>query len=92
MSTNNTTPSASQVADAAINILIRDITDKVFLIIEEDRKLNRAYLRAVETQGLDAVNLDIGKRVKERLGLRNEGQNEKPKSKHIFSYEEHSLP
>ena len=96
MSTNNTTPAPStqaarRITDRALNILFHDITDRIFLIIEEDRPLNRDYLSAVNAHGLNTMNKIIGEYIKDRLDLLNKRQSEKPKSKHILSYREHAL-
>lgn len=47
------------------------ITNEIFLIIQNDRKLMYEYLRLVEAKGLDKVNQSIGKEVKKKYGLTN---------------------
>ncbi len=62
---------ANKIAQEAISILNKRITNEVFLIIQNDRTLMYEYLRAVETDGLDTVNQTIGKEVKTAYGLVN---------------------
>ena len=47
------------------------ITDKVFLLIQNDRELLQEYLHLVEDKKLNTVNAYIGKEVKKRFGLSN---------------------
>lgn len=63
--------SSSEIADQAISILNKKITNEIFLIIQNDRNLMREYLRAVEREGLDTVNRTIGKKVKQAYHLTN---------------------
>jgi hypothetical protein len=65
-----------EIANAAIAQLNRRITNEVFLTIQNDRDLMYQYLRAVEAQGLDKVNQQIGKAVKEAYQLTNAAERE----------------
>ena len=47
------------------------ITNEIFLTIQNNKELMQKYLRAVEKFGLDAINQDIGRSVKELYGLEN---------------------
>ncbi|KUG26974.1 hypothetical protein ASZ90_003177 [hydrocarbon metagenome] len=76
--------------DEILKTFNRDITDRVFLMIEEDKSLMQNYLRIVSTSGLDTVNKAIGKRIKSYYDLENLEENNNPKSKLIKSYTEHS--
>ena len=60
-----------EIAEKAINIMNKKITDEIFLIIQNDRTLMQEYLRAVEVHGLDTVNRTIGKKVKADYFLNN---------------------
>ena len=60
---------AKEVAQEAIGILNKKLTNEVFMIIQNNRKLMQAYLRAVEASGLDTVNQLIGKEVRDAYGL-----------------------
>jgi hypothetical protein len=62
---------ANKLGLLAIQKLNKRITDEVFLIIQNDRKLMYKYLKLVETDGIDVVNRTIGKEVKKAYGLVN---------------------
>ncbi len=62
---------AKEIAQEAIGILNKNITNEVFLTIQNNRSLMLEYLRAVETNGLDSVNQIIGKEVKTTYQLIN---------------------
>lgn len=64
------------IAAEAVARLNRRITNEIFLIIQNDRELMQAYLRAVERQGLDSVNQGIGKAVKAAYGLEKSNERE----------------
>ena len=68
--------SPTEIANAAIAQLNRRITNEVFLTIQNDRELMLPYLRAVEAQGLDTVNQQIGKAVKASYQLVNDAERE----------------
>lgn len=59
------------LANKAIGLMNKRITNEIFMIIQNDRKLMHDYLRLVESQGLDVVNQEIGKAVKKAYGLDN---------------------
>ena len=63
------TPKA--IAEKAIKIMNKRITNEIFLIIQNDRGLMKEYLRAVESNGLDTLNQTIGKKVKNAYRLDN---------------------
>jgi len=62
---------ANEIAQEAIGILNKKITNEVFLVIQTNRSLMLEYLRAVERDGLDSVNRTIGKEVKAAYKLSN---------------------
>ena len=79
-------------AEALIKRFVRDITDYVFLSIQNDDELMREYHTNVNRHGLQDVNMAIGKKIETLLNLENdEGRNDKPKSKLIKSYTYHKL-
>lgn len=81
------------VADKALKIIIEDITDHVFTVIQDNRELMQQYIEQVEDKGKDTVNRAIGKHVKNRLNLTNLNEREQePQSTLIASYEKHGLP
>jgi len=75
-------------ADKVISQKNKSITDDIFLLIQNDKILMHEYLRLVEKEGLDSVNMLIGKRVKERYGLTNDERNNEPLSTLIKSHQE----
>lgn len=62
---------SKEIAETAISILNKKITNEVFLIIQNNKELMSDYLRAVEAEGLDKVNQTIGKQVKDSYHLVN---------------------
>lgn len=67
---------AKEIAQEAIGILNKKITDEVFLTIQNKRSLMLEYLRAVEADGLDSVNQTIGKEIKAAYQLTNANERE----------------
>ena len=74
--------------DNVMNQFSSSITDEIFLMIQNDRKLMKEYLDLVSNNNLKTVNQQIGKRVKLRFNLTNDDirQNE-PKSTLIQSHQ-----
>ncbi len=62
---------SKEIAQQAICKMNKQITNEIFLIIQNDRELMHEYLRAVEESGLDTVNQTIGKEVKSFYQLFN---------------------
>ncbi len=60
-----------EIAEKAIARMNKGITNEIFLIVQNDRDLMQAYLRVVQSDGLDSVNQTIGKMVKKAYGLVN---------------------
>ena len=81
--------STKDYAEKIVNNFIREITDHVFLAIERDEIIMRDYMTNVNRFGLDAVNMAIGLKIKERLSLENDGENNSPQSRLIKSYTFH---
>jgi hypothetical protein len=67
---------ANEIAQEAIRILNKKITNEVFLTIQNNRSLMLEYLRAVGANGLDSVNQTIGKEVKAAYQLTNVNERE----------------
>ena len=59
------------IAQEAISKLNKEITNNIFLIIQNDRDLMQKYLHTVQELGLDQVNTTIGKEVKAAYNLKN---------------------
>jgi len=79
----------NEYAEQVVNDFIIDITDHLFLSIEREDKLIREYMKNVNRYGLDAVNMTIGRKIKEILNLENLDENDNPKSRIIQSYTRH---
>ncbi|MBU2492345.1 MAG: hypothetical protein KJ571_06930 [Bacteroidetes bacterium] len=88
MPTSPITAFAEKVLDKFSN----EITDQVFLMIENNKELLQNYLEIVSNEGLDNVNQTLGKKVKEYFKLENLEENQNPKSKLIKSYTVHKGP
>ncbi len=67
---------AREIANEAIGILNKKITNEIFLTIQNNRSLMLEYLREVEANGLDTVNQTIGKEVKAAYKLTNINERE----------------
>ena len=81
--------STKKIIATALEKFNEEITDKVFLTIQNDKELMRQYLRAVSEDGLDAVNMAIGKAVKTAYDLDDKGVCGEPDSNLIKSYTIH---
>jgi hypothetical protein len=66
-----------------------DITDRVFLEIENDKIFMKQYRALVEERSIRSVNQSIGRYIKVHWGLNNYGPCTNPKSKLIKSYTKH---
>jgi len=60
-----------EIAQEAIGKMNKQITNEIFMIIQNNRELMYEYLRAVEANGLDSVNQTIGREVKAAYQLTN---------------------
>lgn len=83
--------SSNDYVEQVINNFIKDITDYIFLSIEQDDEKMREYLTNVNRFGLDTLNKAIGLKIKECLNLENDGENTKPQSRLIKSYTRHKI-
>ena len=81
-----------EIAEKAMQVIVENITDHVFLLIQEDRELMQLYIEQVVGSDKESVNKTIGKYIKKRLNLTNIGREEIPESSLISSYEKHGLP
>ena len=76
-------------SDEILSKFSKEITDQVFLSIQNDRKLMHEYLRLISKKGIDSVNQHIGKSVKSRYKLSNsDSRQDNPKSMLIKSHQE----
>lgn len=65
-----------------------DITDKIFTFIQNDKCLMQEYLKLVGQKGRDTVNRELGKKIKNRLGLSVDGRCNSSQSTLIQSHTE----
>ena len=78
----------SQFTQHVLNEFTEQLTDQVFLFIENDRELLGQYLHTVEGKELDTVNAHIAKAIKRHFALESKGERcDTPKSKLIQGYE-----
>jgi hypothetical protein len=82
--------SVNEYAEQVVDRFIYEITDHLFLSIEQDDDLMREYMTNVNRYGLDNLNMAIGLKIKEKLSLENGEENKKPKSRLIKSYTYHT--
>jgi len=81
--------SVSEYANQIVEKFIENITDNVFLFIEQNKDLKLEYDSNVKLYGKNAVNTSIGKNVKKLLSLGNTNKNKNPKGTSIKSYTRH---
>lgn len=83
-------PDGTEVfAQNVVSRFYEELTDLVFLYIENDRELMHQYLKLISESNLDTVNKALGKMIKEKFGVENLDVNRSPKSKLIQSYTKH---
>jgi hypothetical protein len=81
-----------EFAQKVVEKFSEELTDLVFLYIENNKDLMHEYLHLVSDYDLDKVNRDLGKKIKEKFHVDNLGRNDEPKSKLIQSYTQHTAP
>jgi hypothetical protein len=65
-----------------------EITDRVFLMIQNDRELLKEYINLLGTHPQKTINSSLAKEIKKRYGLDNKDlKNENPHSLLIQSHE-----
>jgi len=79
----------SEFNEIVLNSFSAEITDLVFLMIQDDRELMQLYLGVVGEKGKGAVNRSLGKAIKTRYALENLPTREtEPVSSLISSHQE----
>ncbi len=75
--------------DKVLDQFCEDITDRVFLMIQNDRELMQDYLDVLSSgNARKSINSELAKEVKRRFNLMNQGvKNKEPKSTLIKSHE-----
>jgi len=79
----------NEYAISVIDAFVKNITDYVFLNIQNNENLMREYQMMVDDNSPETINQAIGKKVKEMLDLENDGTCSTPKSRLIKSYTYH---
>ena len=78
-----------------LNKFTDDITDKVFLMIQEDKDLMKEYLDLLDRHknniDLDTLNSNIGKSIRIYLNLDNIYESREPKSTLIRTFMRHKI-
>lgn len=74
--------------DDVITKTEESITDKVFLMIQNDRDLFHRWLDQIQDRKRNYVNGEIAKQIKERFELKNKSRKNKPESFLIKSFQE----
>ncbi len=82
--------SLEEYADKVVKDFMTEITDHIFLHIQGNESLMRAYQSHVHINSLMSVNYTIGKKVKEIFELENGPECTQPKSWLIKSYTKHT--
>ena len=77
---------SNDYAERIVRDFMRDITDHVFLNIQNNEELMREYQTQVNQNSLKAINTAIGKAVKDCFELENGPESDIPKSWLIKSF------
>lgn len=83
-----------QFTDEVLDQFAKSITDRVFLMVQKDKKLMKDYLDLVDEKSLNTVNTELGKAVKNKFSLKNfepSCREDNPESILIQSYEQHKF-
>ena len=79
----------SEFNEEVLGRFSREITDLVFLMVQDDRELMQMYLAMVESKGKGSVNRSLGKAIKARYSLENlPSREDEPESSLISSHQE----
>jgi len=89
-------PTLKVFSEMVLNEFSKDITDRVFLMIQNDADLMHAYLDMVrngDVKTIDKLNQSIGEAVKNYFNLENDGKvtGKKVKSSIIRYYTKHKI-
>jgi|GEM_PF-453686 len=84
-----------QFMDTVLNKFTEDITDKIFLMIQNDHDLMAEYLDLLDKHkdniDLKTLNSNIGKYIKESFSLDNLSESTEPKSTLIRTFTKHKI-
>lgn len=82
-------PQTKTFIDSVLARFTEQITDRLFLFIQENKDLMDEYRETVCRDGLQEVNKNLGMAVKRHFNLDNGGEESTPKSILISSYHKH---
>lgn len=69
-----------------------ELTDQLFLYIENDKELMQDYLRVVSENTIHKTNKDLGAEFKELFFVDNLDETDQVKSNLIKTYTQHTIP
>ncbi|KOS06680.1 hypothetical protein AM493_12025 [Flavobacterium akiainvivens] len=78
----------NEFTQKAIDKFTADITDSLFLFIQNDKELMQDYLDLLENNERNVVNSSVAKAIKERFDLKNIGKSDAPVSTLIKTFEQ----
>jgi hypothetical protein len=78
----------NQFTKKAIDKFTIDITDKIFLLIQNDQELMQDYLNLLSDNKRNVINSSIAKAIKDKFNLDNIGESQKPESTLIKTFEQ----
>jgi hypothetical protein len=78
----------NQFTKKAIDKFTVDITDKMFLLIQNDKELMQDYLNLLSDNKRHVVNSSIAKAIKDKFNLDNIGESQEPESTLIKTFEQ----
>jgi hypothetical protein len=80
-----------QFTKKAIDKFTVDITDNLFILIQNDKELMQDYLNLLENNKRNVVNSSIAKAIKDSYNLDNIGESQNPKSTLIKTFEQFKI-
>lgn len=81
-----------EFAEKVVEKFCMELTDQLFLYIENDKELMQDYLRVVTENGIHKTNKDLGAEFKELFFADNLDETDQVKSKLIKTYTQHTIP
>lgn len=81
-----------EFAQKVVEKFCLELTDQLFLYIENDKGLMQDYLRVVTDSGIHKTNKDLGAEFKELFFVDNLDETDQVKSKLIKTYTQHTMP
>ena len=76
----------SEFNDKVLDRFTANITDRVFLMIQDDRELIEDYLNLLKGNERNVINSEVAKAIKSKFHLENSSECDSPESLLIKSY------